>query len=100
MGAQKGIWKQPPFGANEEEGDDNNTNINKQQDNKGEKAKGGWVLCNFFGFCFVVGFSFLLCLCQAQKVFYHQESGYYLQIKHNRWFLPQSKRFCHGLGFS
>jgi hypothetical protein len=34
----------------------NNTNINMQQNNKGEKAKGGLVLCSFSEFCFVVGF--------------------------------------------
>jgi hypothetical protein len=35
-----------------------------------------------------------LCFCQAHKIFYHQKSGYYLQIKHNRRFLPQSEQFC------
>jgi len=42
-----------------EEDNDNNTNINRQQDNKGAEAKGRWVyiFCIFFclGFCFVVG---------------------------------------------
>jgi len=33
----------------------------------------------------------LLCFYQAQKKIYHQESNYYLQIKHNRRFLPQSE---------
>jgi len=67
---------------------------------KVKKAKGGWVLYFLFGFCFVLGPFFSLCFFQAQNVFYHQESGYYLQIKHNRRFLPQRERFCHGLGFS
>jgi len=39
------MWKQPLFGTKEDD-DDNNTNINMQQNNEGEKAKGGWVLCN------------------------------------------------------
>jgi hypothetical protein len=34
-----------------------------------------------------------------KKKNYHQESNYYLQIKHNKRFLPQSEPFCHGLGF-
>jgi hypothetical protein len=36
------------FGTKEEDGDDNNTNINRQPNNEGEKAKGRWVLCNSF----------------------------------------------------
>ncbi len=84
----------------EEDGDDNN--INRQPNNKGEKAKGGWILCFFFFWVLFCdgSFFFPLNFCQAHKVFYHQEFGYYLQIKHNRGFLPQSKRFCHSLGFS
>ncbi len=39
------MWKQPLFGTKEDD-DDNNTNINMQQNNEGEKAKGGWELCN------------------------------------------------------
>jgi len=31
--------KQPFFGEKEEDNDDSNTNINKQQDNKGKEAK-------------------------------------------------------------
>jgi hypothetical protein len=38
----------------EEDDDESNTNINKQQNNKGEEPKGGWVLC-FLCFCFVMG---------------------------------------------
>jgi hypothetical protein len=34
---------------------------------------------------------FPLCFYEAQKIFYHQESNYYLQIKHNRRFLQQSE---------
>jgi hypothetical protein len=36
------------FGAKEEDDDDNNISMNMQQNNEGEKAKGGWVLCKFF----------------------------------------------------
>jgi len=47
----------------EEDSDDKNTNINRQQDNKGEETKGRWVFCFsvfvLFGFCFVVGLSFM-----------------------------------------
>jgi hypothetical protein len=35
----------------EEDDDESNTNINKQQNNKGEEPKGGCFLC----FCFVLG---------------------------------------------
>ncbi len=42
----------------EEDDDDDNTSISKQENNEGEKVKGGWVLCNFFGFCFVMGLFF------------------------------------------
>jgi hypothetical protein len=43
----------------------------------------------FWGFYFLVGPFFSIRFCQPDKVFYHQESGYYIQIKHNRRFLPQ-----------
>jgi hypothetical protein len=55
------------FGAKEKDDDDNNTNINRQQDNKSEKAKGGWVLCNFLGFCFVVQLLFFLYISVKPK---------------------------------
>jgi hypothetical protein len=32
-------------------------------------------------------------LSSLESFFYHQEFGYYLQIKHNRRCLPQSERF-------
>ncbi len=73
------------------------------QTTKVQRPREGGVLCNiyFFGFCFVVGFFSSLCFYQAQKVFYHQESNYYLRIKHNNVLKkPQSERFCHKLGFS
>jgi hypothetical protein len=41
-------------GIKEEDDDENNTNINKQQNNKGEKPNEGWVLC-FLCFYFVMG---------------------------------------------
>jgi hypothetical protein len=34
------IWEQPLFGAKEVDSDDSNTNMNRQQDNKGKEAKG------------------------------------------------------------
>jgi len=47
----------------------------------------------FFCFSFVwvllCGGSFFLCFRQAYKVFYHQESNNYLQIKHNKKLLLQ-----------
>ncbi len=62
LGAWWDIWKQPLFGTKEEEeedDDDNNTSINMLPNNEGEKAKGGWVLCNFFfGVLFYDGFFF------------------------------------------
>ncbi len=67
---------------------------------KVKRPKEGGFCIFFFGFCFVLSPFFSLCFYEAQKVFYHQECGYYLQIKHNKRFLPQRKRFCHGLGFS
>jgi hypothetical protein len=83
----------------EEDDDDNNTSINKQQNNEGEKAKGRWFYVIFLGFVMWWVLFFPLNFCQAQKVFYFQESGYYLQIKHNIRFLPQSERFCYSFGF-
>ncbi len=63
------IWKQQLSRAKEEDSDYNNTNINMQENNKGEEAKGIWVLCFFafllFRFCFVVGPFFLKFFCQA-----------------------------------
>ncbi len=53
-----GHMKATTFGTKEEDTDDNGTNINQQQNNKGEEAKGGWVLCFvffFLKFCFMVG---------------------------------------------
>jgi hypothetical protein len=42
-----------------------------QQENKGEEAKGRWVLCYFLFFClsFVLWWVFFLGFCQAYKVF-------------------------------
>jgi hypothetical protein len=52
----------------EEDSDNNNTSINRQQNNKGEEDKERWVLWVFnfllFGFCFIVG-PFFLRFCQA-----------------------------------
>ncbi len=42
------------------------------------------------GFCFVVS-PFFYIFVKPIKFFYHQASSYYLQIKHNRKFLPQKK---------
>jgi hypothetical protein len=87
----------------EEGSDDNNTNINRQQDNKGEESKGTWVLSFFvfllFGFSFVVG-PFFYTFVKLLKKNYHQESSHYLQIKHNTKFLLQRMKLCHNLGFS
>ncbi len=66
----------------------NNNNINRQQNNEGEKAKGGWVLCNSFWALFYGGSFFSIRFCQTHKKIYHKKSSYYLQIKHNRGFLP------------
>ncbi len=51
------------------------------------------------GFCVTFSFWVLFCgwsffsfmFLSSPKVFYHQKSSYYLPIKHNRWFLPQSE---------
>ncbi len=65
------IWEQPFSRANEEDSDDNNTNINMQQENKGEEAKGIWVLCFLLFFClgFVLWWVLFLGFHQALKVF-------------------------------
>jgi len=63
--------------------------------------EGGFCVTFFLGVLFYGGsffFSFMF-LSSAKSFFYHQEFGYYLQIKHNRRFLPQSEQFCHGFGF-
>ncbi len=66
------IWGQPLFGAQENDNDGNSTNINGQQNNKSEEAKGRWVLYLFvfllFRFCFVVGF-FLKAFVKFRNVF-------------------------------
>jgi hypothetical protein len=54
-------------GHKEEDDDDDNSSINGQPNNEGEKAKGGWVLCNFFFLDFVLWWV-LVCplhFCQA-----------------------------------
>jgi hypothetical protein len=63
--------------------------------------EGGFYVTFLFGFCFVVGpfFSFTF-LSSLESFSFHQESSYYLHIKHNKRFLSQSEQFCHGLGFS
>ncbi len=75
------------FYTKEEDSDDNNSNINKQQDTKGEESKGGWVLCFFaflfFGFFFVVG-PFLKKFVKPKKKFITKN----LVITHNIGFLP------------
>jgi hypothetical protein len=92
--------KATTFWSKKEDDDDNNTNINKQQNNEGEKAKGGWVLCNFFWILFCGGsFFFSLHFYQAQNVFFHQESSYYIQIKHNERFLPQNDKLSQSWCF-
>jgi hypothetical protein len=52
------MWE-PLSGKEEEDSDNGNTNINKQQNNKGKEAKGRYVLCIYAfllsEFCFVVG---------------------------------------------
>jgi hypothetical protein len=53
----------------------------------------------FLGFVLWWVLFFPLHFCQTQKVFYFQESGYYLQIKHNKMFMPQSERFRYNFGF-
>jgi hypothetical protein len=68
---------------------------------KRPKEGGICVIFIFFRVLFCGRFFFSpLCFYQAQKVFYHQESNYYLQFKHNRGFLPENERFCHMLDFS
>jgi hypothetical protein len=57
---------------------------------KVKRPRKGW-FCVFLFWVLFCGESFFLYFCQAHKVFYHQESSYYLQIKHNRKFLPQKK---------
>ncbi len=61
------------------------------------------------GFCVTFSFWFLFCggtffffhiFVKPRKFFFRQEYGHYLQIKHNKRFLPQSDQFCHGLSFS
>lgn len=70
LGAWWGIWKRPHFWTKEEDDDDNNTSINMQQNNKSEKAKGGWVFYKLFlGFVLWWVFYFSLHFCQAQKKF-------------------------------
>ncbi len=58
----------------------------------------GFLFFVFFRFCCVLG-PFFLHFCQAQKVFYHKKSGYYLQIKHNRSFYHKKKYFSTILVF-
>jgi len=41
--------------------------------------------------------SFFSCFCQVYKIFYHQESTHYLQIKHNKKFMLQRKKLHHNL---
>jgi len=55
----------------------------------------GW-FCVTFSFWVFLSFTFL---SSPKKRIYHHESSYYLQIKHNIRFLPQSEQFYHGLGF-
>jgi hypothetical protein len=50
-----------------------------------------WVL-----FCGGSYFSFML-VSSPKKIII--KNSYYLQIKHNKWFLPQSQWLCHSLGF-
>jgi hypothetical protein len=71
------------------------------QTTKVKRPREGGALCNifFFGFCFVVGFFSPLCFYQAQKVFYHQESNYYLQIKHNKSFYHKVSDIATSLVF-
>jgi hypothetical protein len=52
-----------------------------------------------FGFCFVVGLFFLYVSIKPKKFFITKNMVITYKFKHNRWFLPQSERFCHGLGF-
>jgi len=49
-------------------------------------------------FFFVFFFSFTF-LSSPKSFFYHQESSYYLQIKHNRRFEPQNEQFVMVLVF-
>jgi len=48
-------------------------NINKQQNNKGEDAKEGWVLCFFSLVLWLVLFSYVF--IKPRNVTYHQESS-------------------------
>jgi hypothetical protein len=52
-----------------------------------------------FRFCFVVG-PFFLHFRQTYKVFYHQESSHYIQIKHNKKLILQREKLRHNLGIS
>jgi hypothetical protein len=52
--------------------DDNNTNINKHQNDKGKKVKGRWVLCFFVFLLFYVlfcGGSFIFMLSSSLENF-------------------------------
>jgi len=59
---------------------------------KVKRPREGGFCVILFGFYFVVGLFFPICLCQPHKFFYHQKFGYYLQIKH-------IEGFCHKLIF-
>jgi len=43
---------------------------------------------------------FFLHFRQTYKIFYHQESSHYIQIKHNKKLILQRKKLRHNLGIS
>jgi len=76
------------FGAKEEHGDDNITNINMQQNNKGEEVKVLCVcVCVCVWFCFVLG-PFLYIFVKTRKFFITKN----LVIIYK---LSTIKGFCH-----
>jgi len=52
--------------------DDNKINTKRQQNNEGEKANRGWVLCNSFQDYFMVGLFFSIRFYQPHKKIYQQ----------------------------
>ncbi len=95
-----GTYETTAFGTKEKDGDHNNTNINMQPNKEGEKAKGGWVLCNiFFGFCFVAGQFFPFYVSAKPIKFFITKNLVIIYKLHNIRFLPQSEQFCHNPSF-
>jgi len=79
------------------------TSIGNQTMKVKRPREGRFCVTFYFWVLFCVGsFFFLYVSIKPRKFFFfnHQKFGYYLKIKHNKRFLPQSERFYHGFGFS